>query len=135
MAELVASAAWPAGVLLQGATTTPSQPLDASMTVASLERCVGGGDLPLSILLSQPSGSEPAVGLPWREALTRLNWPYAVLTGDPSQQVKGALQVVQHAWVRARQAPEAAKAPRWRWVCADCDDGDCEQHWLPDAGD
>jgi hypothetical protein len=70
----------------------------------------------------------------WRLALSEASWPHAVLHGDEAVQLEAALAVILHAWARWQRGPEQAPTRKWRWVCEDCDDGDCEQHWLPGAG-
>jgi nicotinamide riboside kinase len=69
-----------------------------------------------------------------RQALTSAALPYTVVYGQGSHRVAQAMAAVQGVMNAPVATPSAA---RWRWVCADCDDGDCErdhQHrWLPRA--
>lgn len=68
-----------------------------------------------------------------RAALQRAALPHAVVMGLGDRRLGHALSVVDH-WLEAPQrAARAAKAPRWRWYCDNCDDGECEQHWLTRA--
>jgi hypothetical protein len=83
--------------------------------------------LPLVTLLIEPASPH------WRAELDRRSWPYAILQSDQGSLLDLAAAVILHAWARAAQSEEARGAPRWRWVCADCDDGDCERHWLAGA--
>lgn len=64
-----------------------------------------------------------------RRALTGAALPYTVVYGHGAHRVSQALQAAQ----AAMQPAPAPQDRRWRWVCADCDDGDCERHWLPRA--
>ncbi len=73
---------------------------------------------------------EPVDGL-IRQALHRSDLAYAVVAGQGSARLAQALQTVQHALSARQRALDNASRPRWRWVCDKCDDGDCEQHWLP----
>lgn len=62
----------------------------------------------------------------WRAAMDAAGDRYVVLpVSDLSAAVDMAVSAVVHAWARAQQAPQSG---RWRWVCADCDDADCERH-------
>ena len=64
-----------------------------------------------------------------RGFLQGAGWAYAVLPEDAQMRRMLAEASVRHAWAR-QVAPEATQRPKWRWVCADCDDADCERHWL-----
>lgn len=55
----------------------------------------------------------------WRERLSAAGVPYAVVPPLP-QGMEAALSAVRAG---LRQPPAG---PRWRWICPDCDDGDCE---------
>lgn len=73
-----------------------------------------------------------------RKALARAAVPYTVVYGHGPHRVDQALAAVQAVVSAPAVMPSAA---RWRWVCADCDDGDCERDhqrdhrrkWLPRA--
>lgn len=67
-----------------------------------------------------------------RQALQDARQPYAVVAGHGIARVEHALSLIDH-WLDApaRQTRLATTAgPRWRWFCDNCDDGECEQHWL-----
>ena len=65
-----------------------------------------------------------------REALMQAGLAHAVVMGQGVQRVAHALSVVEHLLDAPARAQRAAAAPRWRWFCENCDDGECEQHWL-----
>jgi nicotinamide riboside kinase len=67
---------------------------------------------------------EPVDGL-LRDALHRGGVAYSVVAGHGEQRLAHALRAVQSA-LHARQPA----APRWRHVCAECGDPDCERHLL-----
>jgi nicotinamide riboside kinase len=60
-----------------------------------------------------------------RTALQRGGVPYAVVTGSGDQRVVNAWRAVQ-----AALAPAPRGAPRWRHLCAECGNPDCERHLL-----
>lgn len=67
-----------------------------------------------------------------RQALQDAGQAYAVVAGHGIARVEHALSIIDH-WLDepARQTRRATTAgPRWRWFCDNCDDGECEQHWL-----
>ena len=66
-----------------------------------------------------------------REVLLREGLPHAVIYGQGEHRVKQALAAVDACLMRANAPRNTAPGPRWRWICERCDDGDCEQHWLP----
>jgi hypothetical protein len=135
MAGLQSDPGWPEGLGLNLLSLPVVVAPEAEPAVGRLQACVDAAGPPLSVLLLSPQAKATCpITLAWRQALAQLNWPHAVLTGDTLQQGLLALQVVRHAMARAQRLPEADQAPRWRWVCTDCDDGDCEQDWLPGAG-
>lgn len=64
-----------------------------------------------------------------RRVLHGAQLPYSVVSGQGPARLANALKAFDRA-----QAARPAEDPldgRWRWVCPDCDDGDCERHWLP----
>ena len=67
-----------------------------------------------------------------REALLDSGVPHALLMGDAGAQQAAALQSVLSAEAGLRQQGGPARA-KWAWVCPDCDDADCERHWLAGA--
>lgn len=66
-----------------------------------------------------------------RAALARAGVPYAVVAGQGVARVDRALEAVSHLLqTQPRGQGPAVPGQRWRWFCENCDDGDCEQHWL-----
>lgn len=64
-----------------------------------------------------------------RRVLHGAQLPYSVVSGQGAARLAHALKAFDRT-----QADCSGDAPRdapWRWVCPDCDDGDCERHWLP----
>lgn len=68
-----------------------------------------------------------------RQALQRMGAPYAVVAGQGPARVQHGLGLVEHVLDAPQRQARAGSSPRWRWVCDKCDDGECEQHWLPRA--
>jgi nicotinamide riboside kinase len=66
-----------------------------------------------------------------REHLVQARLPFSVVAGQGAHRLQQALAAVRQALTAERRAQDNAQRPRWRWVCDKCDDGDCEQHWLP----
>lgn len=62
-----------------------------------------------------------------RDRLAGMQLPYAIVPPLPPglERALGALRAA------LRQPPAG---PRWRWVCPNCDDGECEAHALQGAG-
>jgi len=75
---------------------------------------------------------EPVDGL-IRAALASARLPFSVVAGQGAHRLDQALLTVKQALTAAQRARDNASRRRWRWVCEKCDDGDCEQHWLPRA--
>ena len=76
---------------------------------------------------------EPVDGL-IRHALQGAGLAYAVVAGQGVRRIQHALAAIEHRLdAPAREARMAGRAgqARWRWFCDNCDDGECEQHWLP----
>ncbi len=76
---------------------------------------------------------EPVDGL-IRHALQGAGLAYAVVAGQGVRRIQHALAAIEHRLdAPARQARMASQPgqARWRWFCDNCDDGECEQHWLP----
>jgi len=65
-----------------------------------------------------------------RAALQRIGRPYAVVAGLGAARIDHALSAIEHLLDAPARQLRAASAPRWRWFCERCDDGECEQHWL-----
>lgn len=68
-----------------------------------------------------------------RQALQRTGAPYAVVAGVGVARVQRALEAVEHLLDTPARQARAGQGTRWRWFCENCDDGECEQHWLPRA--
>ncbi|RZI80201.1 MAG: ATPase [Rubrivivax sp.] len=68
-----------------------------------------------------------------RQALMRAGLPFSVVAGQGEHRLAQALLAVQQSMNAQQRAAQNASRPKWRWVCDKCDDGDCEQHWLPRA--
>ena len=66
-----------------------------------------------------------------RQALHRTGAPYAVVAGVGVARVQRALEAVEHLLDAPARQVRAGQGTRWRWFCENCDDGECEQHWLP----
>ena len=64
-----------------------------------------------------------------RDALQRAAVPYAVVSGSGERRLRNAQRAVA-----AALQPPAAGAGRWRHVCAECGDPDCERHLLRKPG-
>jgi hypothetical protein len=57
--------------------------------------------------------------------------PYVVVAGQRVSRLQHALAAVEHLIDGPTRKAQGAGKPRWRWFCDNCDDGECEQHWLP----
>ena len=68
-----------------------------------------------------------------REVLLREGFPHAVIYGQGERRVNQALAAVDACLARLDAPVTCGIGSRWRWICERCDDGDCEQHWLPRA--
>lgn len=66
-----------------------------------------------------------------RAALQRIGHPHAVVAGQGITRVQHALTAIEHLLDTPARQARAAASPRWRWFCENCDDGECERHWLP----
>jgi nicotinamide riboside kinase len=64
-----------------------------------------------------------------RNALQAAGVPYAVVSGSGEQRLRNAQRAVA-----AALQPPAAGGARWRHVCAECGDPDCERHLLRSRG-
>ncbi|HEX5354795.1 MAG TPA: ATP-binding protein [Aquabacterium sp.] len=69
-----------------------------------------------------------------RSALQGAGLSYNVVAGHGVARVEHALSVIDHLLDAPTRPPRQSGASRWRWFCDNCDDGECEQHWLPRAG-
>lgn len=79
-----------------------------------------------------PHVREPVDAL-LRGALQRMGTPFAIVAGQGVSRIQHALSAIEHVLDAPAREVRAAGAPRWRWFCDNCDDGECEQHWLPRA--
>lgn len=84
------------------------------------------------VIRDGPHMREPVDAL-LRAALQRIGQPYAVVAGQGIARVQHALSAIEHLLDAPARQARAATQPRWRWFCEKCDDGECEQHWLPPA--
>lgn len=66
-----------------------------------------------------------------RAALTKGRLSHTVVSGQGANRLESALAAVDHALLVAQASRSGAPRRPWRWICEKCDDGDCEQHWLP----
>ncbi|MFZ4551927.1 MAG: AAA family ATPase [Aquabacterium sp.] len=67
-----------------------------------------------------------------RQALMANGLSFQVVAGTGVARVNHALSAVEHLITAAQRSPTQAVPGRstWRWFCDNCDDGECEQHWL-----
>lgn len=84
------------------------------------------------IIRDGPHVREPVDAL-IRSALQRIGQPYAIVAGQGVARIQHALSAIEHLLDTSAREVRAASSPRWRWFCDNCDDGECEQHWLPRA--
>jgi nicotinamide riboside kinase len=82
------------------------------------------------VMRDGPHVREPVDAL-IRAALQRTGHPYAVVAGQGMARVRHALSAIEHVLDAPARQARAAGAAGWRWFCENCDDGECEQHWLP----
>lgn len=68
-----------------------------------------------------------------RQHLVSAKLAFSVVAGQGMHRQDQALLAVRQSLSAAQRAQDNVGRPRWRWVCEKCDDGDCEQHWLPRA--
>lgn len=68
-----------------------------------------------------------------RQTLSTAGLPHSVVQGQGDARWQSALATVDHALLVAQANASGQPRKPWRWVCEKCDDGDCEQHWLPGA--
>jgi nicotinamide riboside kinase len=68
-----------------------------------------------------------------RHSLVSASLPFSVVAGQGGHRLDQALLTVRQALTAAQRQQDNLAKPKWRWVCDKCDDGDCEQHWLPRA--
>ena len=68
-----------------------------------------------------------------RQTLSAAGLSHSVVQGKGDARWQSALAAVDHALLVAQANASGQPRKPWRWVCEKCDDGDCEQHWLPGA--
>lgn len=90
-----------------------------------------------------------AVDTSLRRLLQEGGVPHALVMGRGLKRQANALSCIEHLLAAPVRRQRQEGAARWRWFCDNCDDGECEQHWLtraaspqasgprvtPDAGD
>lgn len=59
--------------------------------------------------------------------------PHALVMGKGLRRQANALASIEHLLAAPVRRERQAGASRWRWFCDNCDDGECEQHWLTRA--
>lgn len=81
-----------------------------------------------ALLVCSPAGpAQAAQEQRLRETLAGLNIPYAIVPPPPH-----GLERALSALRASLRQPTAG--PRWRWICPDCDDGECESHAIEATG-
>lgn len=66
-----------------------------------------------------------------RQTLIRHGVSFQVVAGTGAARVNHALSAVEHVIGGGAGASAALRGKsQWRWYCDNCDDGECEQHWL-----
>lgn len=66
-----------------------------------------------------------------RQALHGMALPFAVVAGQGEVRLRHGLSLIEHLLNAPERAMRAEGTPHWRWICERCDDGACEQHWMP----
>ncbi|WP_375213622.1 AAA family ATPase [Aquabacterium sp.] len=70
-----------------------------------------------------------------RQALMDAGLPFGIVAGTGEQRLRHALAMVEHMLDSPARARRTEASPRWRAVCAHCDDdAACERHGLPRGG-
>lgn len=59
--------------------------------------------------------------------------PHALVMGKGLRRQDNALSCIEHLLNEPARRQKQSGASRWRWFCDNCDDGECEQHWLTRA--
>ena len=59
--------------------------------------------------------------------------PHALVMGKGLRRQANALSSIEHLLSAPARRQRQGGASRWRWYCDNCDDGECEQHWLTRA--
>jgi nicotinamide riboside kinase len=107
-----------------------AQAAHASATTLTLLTSLDLAWTPDGLQRDGPHVREPVDAL-IRAALQRMGQPYAVVAGQGIQRIDHALSAIEHVLDAPARQLRAAGSLRWRWFCDNCDDGECEQHWLP----
>jgi len=107
-----------------------AQAAHASATTLTLLTSLDVAWTPDGFQRDGPHVREPVDAL-IRAALQRMGQPYAVVAGRGIQRIEHALSAIEHVLDAPARQLRASGSPRWRWFCDNCDDGECEQHWLP----
>lgn len=68
-----------------------------------------------------------------RRVLQQAGVPHALVMGKGLRRQANALSSIEHLLDAPARRQRQAGASRWRWFCDNCDDGECEQHWLTRA--
>lgn len=65
-----------------------------------------------------------------RRLLQQGGLPHALVMGKGLRRQANALSSIEHLLSAPTRTQRQAGGSRWRWFCDNCDDGECEQHWL-----
>ena len=88
--------------------------------------------VPDGIIRDGPQVRE-AVDTCLRRLLQEAGVPHALVMGKGLRRQANALSSIEHLLDAPVRRQRQAGSSRWRWFCDDCDDGECEQHWLTRA--
>lgn len=88
--------------------------------------------VPDGIIRDGPQVRE-AVDTCLRRLLQEGGVPHALVMGKGLRRQANALSCIEHLLGEPARRQRQAGASRWRWFCDNCDDGECEQHWLTRA--
>lgn len=65
-----------------------------------------------------------------RRVLQQGGVAHALVMGKGLRRQSNALSSIEHLLDAPARRQRQAGSSRWRWFCDNCDDGECEQHWL-----
>ncbi len=85
--------------------------------------------VPDGIIRDGPQVRE-AVDTCLRRLLQEGGVPHALVMGKGLRRQANALSCIEHLLNEPARRQRLAGSSRWRWFCDNCDDGECEQHWL-----
>ena len=88
--------------------------------------------VPDGIIRDGPQVRE-AVDTCLRRLLQEGGVPHALVMGKGLRRQANALSCIEHLLNEPARRQSKAGSSRWRWFCDNCDDGECEQHWLTRA--